>query len=1231
MPNLSDAVDTLIANGYSDDEIKKTVQAIRDHTDTLIKQNKTDDEIEGILSQTTIHGKDKTQRVPLFRPVQPTGPVRAENLSPEEKAKFRQQTEGSGLEEPSFLSELVNPINALTGGLNSLVARGVSRLIPNSVIARTPGVLREALDWQTMGASNLPSVAKNIYQGYKAAPKTMAEQAAKMEKSGARLVPGTNQVAPNITGEVDDIGRQIISTGKGTIGQYSDEIEREIARRGGRTPLETIENIRQSRGGGLALAEDLAEQAKVPDPRVTFNINNAKLHHLEGQLDEVTKQYNTLSRSIGALKEESRTPATNVLNKLQGEMQGLKDEITAVRLEQNNLMPVVVRTEEARKLALDDAIRQEETLQAGYKFLLDPPTSDKQLPHGPLPKEIVDEINEEQVRRGRQWLSENINPNDFKQPDIKGGFITGIDDPNANYLLPIEMEKDRFAKLGKQIVLDVGSTIRLENGNVGRIAGMNKDGLIRIVDKKGKEILVNPMSAKSSIIRNIAGEPEIINGKLKVGPIDSSGHSGLGDRKAFDKLDTPGLTRKDVETGDALASRIISSKSNGLSSLNDEAGTRINPQNGLLTNERGGGGIKGPTPSKDALKRQSSASPPVIDTLLYKARPTYRVALDFETKTGIPTFSKLYRYGREASDNYMTMKLDWSDRVDQIFKKEGLLSFTKGNKEAQNRISGLLEKIGTDDLGTAPGVLASRLGGNVKETRVAMELRKIYDEAFKKGAIDPEQYLQYYSPRRLVPDEPLFNFLKRKTMDYEPFFKHHRTGNLMPREENSLILAHRYFDSWSRGKYLNRWYEDVANPMLNNAEVIGNDTARKYFTNYMFDVMRYPRESAVETSDRMYTLVNNTIGKLMGNQQLADDIIKKFGAERMGEVMGDKLLSLQYKAFLGYRPIPALRNATQRIFAIPFLQSGRIPFSGEGNLLRGRALAATTEGMDKIVASGIGGSYQELEAIAERIGRRFTSPMHGYQKVELLNRGSIYLPIHDNILADFKAGKSLSEVSKHVNLHLYPELIQNEFKSLYSAGKVKDVREGLSDNAAHFLGDWAQLMTQFPYEKGGGPEWFRSSPVAKQVGAFQSWSLFTADYLSMMAKDIAKDPIGQRQKIYFLGKMFAYYTALDAAMEHALGISFHSNPVDSLPQTITGSPSAQVIEGLLKLTSSTARKMKADLIGERKSEYKFLDRQQAEGLSKIQNAFTPGIVRDINKITGEKDLLSSVKKLTGLD
>lgn len=1272
MADLRQAVEKLIEAGYSDDDIANIVDQIKWNTSKMINAGKTDEEIESEIGQWKFE-KDG-QQLPLFgtsiapaasTPTPASGPnlatsnvaspagTRAEDLSAEEKQRFMQQTEAGGLNKLETIPEQFTDItNLLTGGIYSIVARGLSKALGNTVLAKTPGMLREALDWQTMGASNLPSFAKNVYKGYKAQPKTMGDIAERMETSGTKVVPGTTTVArkvepplPNILGTVDNTARQITTVGKGTVGSYSDTIESELNRLRG-TPLDRLENARQSPLGQLALKEDLLEQQGKPDTSAVYNINNSSLNYLEGQLERVDAQRNALANAIGHMKPNSKAPATNLLTRLETEAQTIRDEITQLRMQQNELLPIMVRDEQAKKAATDLAIIEQETIRAGRQFLLNPPVSERALPRTtPSPKEMSD-INQQVLKGGREFLAEDIKPSDLYDPPIKGGYQGSTHGQSWNDL-KWSHDKERLEKIRKQIVLDVGSNIRLEDGSVGKIMGMRGDGAIRIKNTKtNKEVYISPQSAQTSIIRNVAGEPEIVNNQLKVGRI-TEGASITNDKKALDDIDTPAIAATDVATGGDIIATVRASGGGGLSSLNTPVKPPRNARGSATGNATSGTQATSPTGGQNAPTGNVGANSPISSIsgpstggpapqLGYNyfsyTIPTYKVAMDYELKSGVPVFSKLYRLGREASDNFMSMKLDWGEKVDKIFKKEGLFRQSKKNREEHNKITQILEQIHSNDVNQAVATLAQRTGGSIKNTRIAVELRKLYDEAAAQGSIDPAMYLEYYSPRRQVPDDAIFNFLKQKTTDYMPFFQHPRAQNaqLLPREENALLLAHKYFDSWSRSKYLNTWHKDVAMPILDNANVIPNDTARKYFNNYMFDVMRYPRENAVEFNDRMYGLIN-TMGTVLGKQHLADDLVKKFGDERIGEVLGDKALSLQYKSFLGYRPIAALKNATQRIFALPFLSSGHIPMSGEANLIRGRYLAATKEGKEKVVRSGIVGTYQELDNLSQKIGKRITDPMHMYQKVEATNRGSIYLPIHDNILNDFKAGKSVDEVARHVNLHLYPELIQNKFKDMYSQGMVRDVREGLTDNAAHFLADWAQLITQFPYEKGGGPELFRQSPIWKQFGAFQSWSLFTLDYLSQNVADVLHHPINQRQKLYFLGKMYTYYTLLDAAMENAFDIKFHSNPAFGSPQDPLGSPTGQAARALMELSYSTVRMAQMDVMDERDAEYEYLDRLQAQSLGRLKSLSTPGIVRDIKNWTGEDSIIDSVGKVMGLD
>lgn len=635
-------------------------------------------------------------------------------------------------------------------------------------------------------------------------------------------------------------------------------------------------------------------------------------------------------------------------------------------------------------------------------------------------------------------------------------------------------------------------------------------------------------------------------------------------------------------------------------------------------------------------------------------RPTWRVASAYERETGIRTFSELYLNGRRASKQNLDFINGVEPAIQDIFGKN--YGFTRPKREFNDRVTGILENIqgvrpnGNVVFRTGAGetisieaplaTMAQRMGVGLDEARTAVQLRQFYDTFARSGRfIDGDRYLQFYSPR-LSPTAPgeRFKLFRAFTSDEQVFFQKPRTGDPFGIETNALVLAQRYARAASTVQFTRPFTQQVADPIINQ---IVDPTTKAFFQHYVQDVIGAPRDAAVAMNAKVFRFVNNRIAPWF--PETAETLIKKFSDERIGEAAFNKLSSYQYKVFLGFRPLPMLRNWTQRMYAIPLVGNRRL-VRGQGFLMQRNAAAR-----EKVVASGILGPASEfindvkgagrfsikLGGVERPLGR----PLGGYQAMDAGNRASIYVPLSDDINTLFKSKAPFEKVAKEVNLRLYPEVVRDRFEELYRAGQVFDPRDQIANNAAHFLPDMAQLMTQFPYERGGSLEAFRAGPLRRQFGVFQTWWLMNLDYLANLTKETFNPTVarsaGERAKdIARFVEMFGTLIAVDSMMGAALGFDFNVSPFTVFPTELRGGPVAAVVTETAALISQTVKKINRELINQRENQY--ADHQLANAAKQVGRAagsFVPGVqpAREITRIlfTESPEKKKARKKLEG--
>lgn len=715
-------------------------------------------------------------------------------------------------------------------------------------------------------------------------------------------------------------------------------------------------------------------------------------------------------------------------------------------------------------------------------------------------------------------------------------------------------------------------------------------------------------------------EPAIVNGKAVEERIPSNGVTGLTQEQVISKFDYPDYTKEEYDIGDALIKRAIDEKIEGMSPLKEDIRDYLDLsklEKEKLERE------KAQVPSQDLFANVKKGSSLEVQTDA-RILPYDAIMLKIEADTGLPVFNEFYYKGRINYNRKMDFLLEQADIKKKIFG-----NYTRPfNKyiEGRERISDILEDVlsynpkteileykdskGDIVSGKITDAIMNRKW-NPEEATIAAKLRDFYEKAYENGApIKETSYREFYNPKRYENDPNGRTAYFDKFRDNEKaFFAHYRTGSdgPLPLIRDASILFDRYINEWATVNHMLKWQNEIARPLLERVanwknpgtNALSTDKPARYIEKYIRDVMGIPRDAASDTNYTAFKIIRDNIEPHA--PKLAKDLYSWLSKDRTAEVASSKLVGQMYKNVLGYRPIKMVRNGNQRLMAIPLMPNGLT------DITRGTGKLRTKAGQDKVLASGILGYVGDMTD--KGVGSKIYSPMRGWEAMEKGNRGSIYLSLHDGLINDYKSGMSVGDMAKKYHLNLYHEVRANKIKELYKSGKIGDVRTyGLVDNAAHYIGDAAQAMTQYWYDRGSGVEIFNSGPIAKQMGAFGTYPFLTKNYLSNLFKDAWNGP-NRTADLARIMKMMVYVTTIDNIIYNATGINLGSNPLTNLPSQLAGGPVPTGAYGAWQVVSGTLNNMFSNMFQDRDNEYAKM--QASEGWRKIKNstmALTPAII-----------------------
>ena len=741
------------------------------------------------------------------------------------------------------------------------------------------------------------------------------------------------------------------------------------------------------------------------------------------------------------------------------------------------------------------------------------------------------------------------------------------------------------------------------------------------------------------ILDDVTAEPTITMRKAASNPKTafSDGKTNFNDTQALDNVDVPKETPSEIVAGTRLIDAALVNQVDGLSSMTDNPAKYFSDEV-KNKNRNPDGSLPPPMQGEMVTSNPPPAVPPLQIQLMRRWLPFYRIADKIEADTKIPVMTELYVKGRIASNQDIEFKLEKQAQLDKIFGD--YTSPRQKYREGNDRMSEAMENVLDYDSKTdeitwkdSSGVghtgnvaqAARDLGIPVKEVEIVGKVREFFTDSFTDTGLEFDKFAMFYLPRRWRSNpEERFKYMSQFREDQQPFFSYRKAGGNQPREleTNLYNLANIYVNEWAKTKYLMPWKKEVADPILDKIVKYpqgASSVPLAYVGHYVEDIMGIPRTGAVEFN---YT-VGNWIERVgQKHPELAETLYTWLSRDRPGEILGSKLLKLQYQGALGFRIWPAIRNATQRGFAIPLMPGG------VKDLTYGRAKMLTKDGHDILQLSGVYGYLGDLVDRHAVANSRWYHPLTTYQSIENANRGSIYLSQYYHLMEDLKNGMTVGRIADKYKFHLFPESLQNHWKELIKNKQYGDIREvGLINNAVHSIADWTQLITQFPYDKGGGAEITKTGPIVKQAAAFNSWNLFTADYMTNLLADAArksrpkyidgvKVSSGSYKDLANVAKMFAIFMVADRLSDHFFGASIGSTPIANLPTKLFESPTMTLAKSAQQVVAGETDKLMSNIILGRENEYAAMEAK--EGWRKLKSTlpvFIPGglLMRDISR------------------
>lgn len=449
---------------------------------------------------------------------------------------------------------------------------------------------------------------------------------------------------------------------------------------------------------------------------------------------------------------------------------------------------------------------------------------------------------------------------------------------------------------------------------------------------------------------------------------------------------------------------------------------------------------------------------------------------------------------------------------------EGLLDIINPRKpkirvERREQVFDLLESPRS-----AWGSRAQKLGLNAEEVETAGKIRTYLNRMFERHIRDEnidisfDDFIQNYMPhyRRLsdarAPRSLRAEFQRTGKRVNAPTMKFlsemQRNGVLKKWERDPFMVLMQYTRAGLSKSYM-RGPMQQARDAINRVPVVGADGTPNPAMNLLRENLVGYYNLLAPDQPEAYAAVNAAAGELAGmmgldlNQQTQQKLV-------------NTLITLNYGAFLGFRPGLALRNFSQTLLTTYPILGGKYTSRGlRATLADSRALREEMESVgallpDHIPQPGQDLYHQDVHRISRSVEQgvdvlqraqagasRLTEiGMNWFTRADQINRAVAYSGMKSKVLdawARWGRNNEWDTFWKKSGLNFFGPATKQEFRSRLEA-------EG-TESAARFAGKLASDDSQWLYQLGAGPSMFSSS-WGRLVGQYGTWPTWYRSYLA---------------------------------------------------------------------------------------------------------------------------------------
>lgn len=498
-----------------------------------------------------------------------------------------------------------------------------------------------------------------------------------------------------------------------------------------------------------------------------------------------------------------------------------------------------------------------------------------------------------------------------------------------------------------------------------------------------------------------------------------------------------------------------------------------------------------------------------------------------------------------------------------IFETDFATSFRKvwgkdiKNNDIATRVTQYLE-------GTLPAPMATP-----RIIELGEHTRKLYNVLFREFNIDPNRFLQFYSPRIRKAGSLQAAFPQGIPNEIKFFGEMERRGGLAELETNQIKLFSRYLRAGSKKKFL----EPLVQELLPEIKTLPRGT-QMYAREYLRSILGFPTRTEI--------LMDNSL------RRLAETMNKVLPASHQIETGGrlsmqatSLLRDIVYTGGLGFKPGSAIKNLTQTTLTMAEV--------GYTWTARGAAQLFTAEGRTLVRKSGIFREIApDLSSEAVRIGaqgilrKTADTGLYLFGTADRTNRSITYLSARGKLLNRLQRKKPIDRMLRHVD----PQPLKR-IKAFQKEGRLVE--------SAEAYGKWASDEVQFVYSKSATPLIFRN-PIGRVGGIFGTWPINFGNYWVNVLKHKQFEKLAR-----YIGAAYAISAgAKQANMD--MTDWFMTGPLS----TTLGGPVASMGRALYNTTIGATQELWKGATG---ANTKYAKKQRVQGTRQILQAlpvFVPG-------------------------